>query len=33
MTSLSGAHLAGILAAYDFTGFTKIIDVAGGRGR
>jgi O-methyltransferase domain/Dimerisation domain len=32
MTSLSGAHLAGILAAYDFTGFTKIVDVAGGHG-
>jgi hypothetical protein len=27
-----GAHLAGILAAYDFTGFTKIVDVAGGHG-
>jgi hypothetical protein len=32
MTSLSGAHLAGILAAYDFAGCTKIVDVAGGHG-
>jgi len=28
MTSLSRAHLAGILAAYDFPGLTKILDVA-----
>jgi hypothetical protein len=32
MTSLSNNDLRAILAAYDFSGFTKIVDVGGGHG-
>ncbi len=32
MTSISSGNLPAILAAYDFSGLTKIIDIGGGRG-
>ena len=32
MTAVSGADIAAVLSAYDFTGFTRIADIGGGRG-
>ena len=32
MTAKAGADIAAVLAVYDFTGFTRIADIGGGRG-
>jgi SAM-dependent methyltransferase len=32
MTSISGSEIPALLEAYDFSGFTHVVDVAGGRG-
>jgi hypothetical protein len=33
MTAFSTLHITGLLEAYDFSGFTKLVDVGGGQGK